>query len=615
MAEIQQAVIGWGPTSNGLGVLGNSAGWPLVDGVAWLPDAARAFLPRGSDAEVMRGTEPPCGLEARPTEHGTLLVSKVYLGRVGRPGTFAAHCLLDPTGRQCAQDLLDLARDGALLRREEQPVGGVLEVLGLPARRTRPDPEGVRQDLLAALLGHLTDRTPLLLRATDRAAGVETLSALAHALPRKVAADLWWSTFVAQPDDPAETGGPGVGLLVAPFSGAGSGTVADRYGTDRPGDGHGLRTGDPYGTRAADPYGPRAGDPYGARAGEAYATDRPAAAFGAAGAEPDRRPAAAPAGPIDLDGGPIDVSDRAAALARTYLEHPGQCAEADGVDTFVARLDALVIDPAVPLDGRALDLLAEEVGPSVFARLLTGPYAMTRLAEVVRARRRLPYRTLWTAVPVLTDQMYAWFAPVQGDPAMQARAQRVICATMDSRNLLRLVARPLSHDAADYRPVVADRKLASALASLDGSREGSLEAYEWRVLTEEWGPVVHAAVVAWLAGWTDAPEDLARFADDRPAFVAGLQAALRAVAADPGADPADVRARLAAWRGLPAEDWADLLAECPAATSGASLAALGRLDPRDVRQVLRRSWPRLAAQAGIPPVVADELRVRGLGGF
>lgn len=561
MAEIQQAVIGWGPTSNGLGVLGASVGWPVADGQPWLPDAARSFLPRGSDAEVMRGSEPPCGLEARPTDHGTLLVSKVYLGRVGRPGTFTAHCLLDPTGRQGAHDLLELARDGVLQRREEQPVAGTLEVLGLPARRTRPEPGGVPADLLALLLGHLADRTPLLLRTSDRAGGVETLSALAHALPRKVAADLWWSTFVAQPDDPAETGGPGVGLVVPPFSA----------------------------TEAPEP--------------DAFGRPGPAGAV----LDLDRGPAPI----VDLDRGPVPVDDRARALLRSYLDHPERAADAPGADAFVAGLDALIVDPALPLDERGLDLLADEVGPSVFARLLAGPHAMARLAEVVRARRRLPYRTLWTAVPALTEPMFAWFGPVQGDPETQARAQRVICATMDSRNLVRLVARPLSRDAADYRPVVADRKLASALAGL----ESRLDAYEWRVLTEEWSPVVHAAVVSWLAGWTDAPPDLARLADDHPAFVAGLDQALAAVAADPGVDPADVRARLAAWRGLPADEWADLLLDCPATPSGAPLAVLGRLDVRDVRQVLRRAWPRLAAQAGIPAAVAEELRVRGLGGF
>lgn len=569
MAEIQQAVIGWGPTSNGLGVLGASVGWPTIDGLPWLPDAARTFLPRGSDAEVMRGTEPPCGLEARPTEHGTLLVSKVYLGRVGRPGTFTAHCLLDPTGRQCAHDLLELARDGVLLRREEQPVGGTLEVLGLPARRTRPEPGGVPADLLALLLAHLADRTPLLLRTADRIGGVETLSALAHALPRKVAAELWWSTFVAQPDDPAEVGGPGVGLVVPPFSATGA-AEPDAFGAP-------VRL-DPAGR--ADPPG-RAGLPE--STGEV----------------------------IDLDRGPMPTDDRARALLRSYLDQPERAAEADGADAFIAGLDALVVDPALPLDERGMDLLAAGVGPSIFARLLAGPHAMARLAEIVRARRRLPYRTLWTAVPALTDAMFAWFGPVQADPETQARAQRVICTTMDSRNLVRLVARPLGRDAADYRPVVADRRLASALAGL----AGPLEAYEWRVLTEEWSPVVDAAVVSWLTGWTDAPADLARLAEDHPAFVAGLDAALAEVAADPGTTPADVRSRLATWRGLPAEEWADLLLDCPSAPAGAPLAALARLDVRDVRQVLRRAWPRLAAQAGIPAAVADELRVRGLGGF
>ncbi|QGF23665.1 hypothetical protein [Raineyella fluvialis] len=520
-------------------------------------DVPAARFRRGGDARCRT----PCGLEARPTEYGTLLVSKVYLGRVGRPGTFSVHCLLDPTGRQGASDMLGLVRDGVLLAREEQPGAGALEVLALPARRSRPAPEEVPDALLALLLGHLADRTPLLLHTAERGEGVETLSALAHALPRRVTADLWWSTFVAQPDDPQEAGGPGVGLVVEPFSMLGAEEL----------------------------------ETFGAPLGEG------------------RRTVDVPAGPrtVDLDAGPLPVDDRSWALLRTYLEHPELFADSHGLEEFVARLEGLVIDPRLPLDDRALDLLGEEVGPAVFARLLASPQAMTRLAEVVRARRRLPYRNLWNAVPALTDQMFAWFGPVEGDPETQAKAQRVICTTMDARNLVRLVARPLSRDTAEYRPVVADRKLASALAGMGSP----LEAYEWRVLTEEWGPVVHAAVLSWLLGWSDAPADLARLAEDRPAYVAGLEAVLAAARAQPAVDPADVRARLAGWRGLGAEEWADLLLACPSAPSGAPLAVLARLDGRGVRQVLRRDWPRLAAQAGIPAVVAEELRVRGIGGF
>ncbi|SDB90589.1 hypothetical protein GA0111570_107131 [Raineyella antarctica] len=540
MAEIQQAVVGWAPTSNGLGVLGASPGWPLVDGQPWLPDQARTFLPRGSDAEVMRGTEPPGGLEAHPTAYGTILVSKVYLGRVGRPGTFTAHCVLDPSGRQGATDLLDLARDGVLRLREEQPDAEALPALQLTARRTQPLPGDVAPDLLAVLIARLADRTPLLLRARDRMTAIDTFAALARALPRRVGADMWWSSFVAHPYDPAETAGPGVGVVVAPFS------VTDDFGAS---------TG--------------------------------------------------PATLVDLDAGPPTAPERARALCRSYLDHPERYGDAADVDEFIARLDALTLDPAAPVDDRALDLLAGDVGPVVFARLITGERGMTRLAEVVRAGRRLPYRALWSAVPELPAQMYAWFGPVQGDQDVQVRAQHVICSTMDTRNLARLVARPLAADVADFRPVIADRKLAGSLAGLGVP----LDAYEWRVLTEEWGPVVTAAVVGWLEGWTHAPADLARLAADRAGFVAGLDAALAAVAAP----AADVRDRLAGWRELPVEEWIDVLLECRNVPAGTPLAALGRLDRGGVRQVLRRDWPRLAGQAGIPAVVAEELRVRGLG--
>lgn len=539
MVEIQQAVIGWGPTSNGLGVLGASAGWPTVESVPWLPEQARTFLPRGSDAEVVRGAEPPCGLDAYPTDHGTLLVSKVYLGRVGRPGTFTAHCLLDPTGHLAATEVLDLVRQGVLRTGEEQPEAGPLPVLELPARRTRPMPEDVRTDLLAALIGHLADRTPLLMRTADRSSALETLGGLARALPRKVVADLWWSNFVAHPDEVAGSAGPGVGVVLAPFS---------------------------------------ATNDFGAGGGAAQV--------------------------LEPDAGAVAAPDRARDLAQSYLDHPGRYADARSVEEFVTRLQALTLDPTEPLTDQGLDLLADEVGPVVFARLVTGLRGMARLAEVVRAGRRLPYRELWSAVPALPDTMYAWFGPGQGDPERQERAQRIICSTMDIRNLTRLVARPLSHDVGTYRPVVANRKLATALSRL----EVPLEAYEWRVLTDDWGPVVTSAVVSWLEGWTDPPADLARLTEDRRAFVAGLDDALDQVSAP----AADVREQLAEWPGLPVEEWIELLLECRNVPAGTPLAALGRLDRGGVRQVLRRDWPRLAAQAGIPAAVADELRVRGL---
>ena len=549
MAElppIQQAVIGWGPSSNGLGVLGTSPEWPLVEGQPWLPEPARTFLPRGSDAEVVRGAEPPCGLRAHPTPYGTLLVSSVYLGRVGRPGTFTAHCLLDPARRLGARDLLDLVRAEVLRRDEVAPEAGPLPALDPVAMRPAgipqpPQPQDLPVDLLALLLGHLAADTPLLLRCADRVTGLDTLTALAVALPRPVAAGLWWSSFVAHPYDPAETVGAGVGLVVAPFS------ATDEFGAAGPGD------------------------------REALDLDR------------------------DLPAAP----PRALALAQSYLARPELYADAADPAEFIARLEALTLDPADPVDDRVLDLLADEVGPVVFARLVTGDHAMARLAEIVRADRRLPYGTLWAEVRQLPEAVYAWFGPVGEEPAAQQRAQHTICATMDMRALARLLARPLSRDVGAYRPVVADRRLATAVSRLDVP----LEAYEWRVLTEQWGPVVTAAVVSWLEGWTGPPADLARLAEAPDAFVDGLDEALGQVSASAAA----VRDRLAGWSGLGVEEWIVLLLAARNVPAGTPLAVLGRLERSGIRQVLRRDWPRLAEQAGIPGVVADELRVRGLG--
>lgn len=541
MAEIQQAVIGWGPSSNGLGVLGTSPDWPLVEGLPWLPEPARTFLPRGSDAEVVRGTEPPHGLQAHPSPYGTLLVSKVYLGRVGRPGTFTAHCLLAPDGELGATDLLDLVRADVLRRAEEQPPTGPLPALQLPRRGNEPHPEDLPAGLLAVLLAHLAEDVPLLLRCADRAAGVDTFAALARALPRPVAARMWWSSFVAHPYDPAETSGAGVGLVVPPFS------ATEEFGAPGPG---------------------------------------------------------APE-PIDLDAGLPAAPRRALALAQSYLDRPGLYADAPDPAAFIARLESITLDPSQPVDDRALDLLAEEVGPVVFARLVTGERGLARLTEISRAKRRLPYGRLWAQVPRLPAAMYRWFAPGSADAEKQLQAQRVICDTMDLRSLTRLVARPLSRDVADYRPVVADRRLATALADLGVP----LEAYEWRVLTEQWSPVVTAAVESWLAGWSGPPADLARLAADPADFVDGLDEALSRVTAP----PAEVRGRLAGWTALPTEEWIELLLAARNVPAGTSLAVLGRLDRSGIRQVLRRDWPRLAAQAGIPGPVADELRVRGLG--
>ncbi len=547
MAEVEQAVIGWGPTSNGLAVLACSSGWPHEEGRPWLPAPLATFLPRGADTEVMRGTEPPVGLEARPTPYGTLLSAKVYLGRIARPGTFTAHALLDPGARQSAIELIEDARSGVLRTREEQPDPAALAPLRLPTRCHQPDPAGLPEDWLRLVIARLAAGRPLLLRSADRSEGTELLESLARALPKRVVAGMWWSTAVTHPDAAA---GPGVGLVVPPF--------VDRS------------------VPGADPAG-------------------------------SNGPADARVEIVDLATGAGDVPARARSLAATYADRPETFAGAGGVDDFVARVTALTIDPADPLDARGLDLLAGEMGPDVFARLITGGHGMKRLAELSGSGRRLPYGTLWAAVPDLPDSMYGWFGPVRSTPDAQERAQRVITATMDRRALVRLVARPLAHDVAEYRPVVADRRLASAVASL----EVPLDGYEWRVLTEEWGPVVRAAVMRWLEGWTDAPADLARFAADRETFVAGLGDALAAVAA-----PSErVRERLAGWRGLDVADWVGVLLDCSNVPAGTALAALAGRDRTVVRQVLRRSWPRLAADAGVPAEVADELRVRGLGGW
>lgn len=551
MAELPQIMVGWGPTSNGLGVLGVSPGWPEENGTPWLPDHLRTFLPRGSDAEVMRGLTPPHGLEARPTPHGNVLSAKTYLGRVGRPGTFVAHALLDTRATMGPVDLLGAIRRDLLWMREEQPASGPLPRVEHSSVRRLPAPEDAPRDLLEVLLGRMADGRPLLMHTADRHAGLDFLEILGRALPKKVAASMWWSGFVAQPAEAAHLG-PGLGLVVQPFS---------ELALDA--------------TRPEDP-------------------------------DSD---AMARLGVLDLDRGSPTASDRARALAVAYLDHPASFADARDVHDFVERLEALVLDPTEPVDERVLGLLGQDVGPAVFARLVTGGKGMSRLDEIGSSGRRLPFGRLWAAVPHLPAPMYDWFGPVRAPADQQAEAQGVITATMDTRNLSRLVTRPLARQVDAFRPVVADPRLATSMART----RLPAAACEWRVLPETWQPVVTELVADWLAGRAPAPDGLAELAAaDRATFGQGLTEAITA-SIGAGGEPATVRENLARWDAMPTDDWIDLLVGTPRVPAGTALAVLGGRERGEIRQVLRRDWPRLAAQAGIPADVAEELRVRGLG--
>lgn len=206
---VEQLLIGWSRTSNGKNVLARSPGWPSEpsrrEWVSMLGD----FLDPATDKLVRETGEVPWLLEFQPSEHGSILMTKVYAAEALRAGEFQVHAILDPSRTLGPEHLLGLVEAGVLLRSRPDDVTRLdtltVEVPPVPPVR------GVRTVALA--LRHLHQGGPLLLRAETLSAAGDLLGELVAALPGSVSASESARSVVTDVATAA-----GVAVAVAPWS-------------------------------------------------------------------------------------------------------------------------------------------------------------------------------------------------------------------------------------------------------------------------------------------------------------------------------------------------------------------------------------------------------------
>lgn len=207
--KVEQLLIGWSRTSNGKNVLAKSPGWPSEPSRREWVSLLGDFLDPAIDRIVHQTGEVPWLLEFRPSEHGSILMAKVYAAESLRAGEFQVHAILDPTRTLGPQHLPGLAETGILLRDRPDDVTRLdtlrVVVPPVPAvREVRP---------LAVVLRFLHGGGPLLLRAATLAAAADLIGELAGWLPVSVAASIRARSVVT---DVATA--EGIAVAVAPWS-------------------------------------------------------------------------------------------------------------------------------------------------------------------------------------------------------------------------------------------------------------------------------------------------------------------------------------------------------------------------------------------------------------
>lgn len=181
---VEQLLIGWSRTSNGKNVLARSPGWPSEPSRGEWVSTLGDFLHPEIDRIVRRTGEVPWLLEFLPSDHGSILMAKVYAAESLRAGEFQVHALLDPSRTLGPQHLPVLAEAGVLL--QERPA----DVTSLDTRRLTvpPVPAAHRVRPVALAVQFLHRGGPLLTSAATLTDAADLLGELATALPAPVAA-------------------------------------------------------------------------------------------------------------------------------------------------------------------------------------------------------------------------------------------------------------------------------------------------------------------------------------------------------------------------------------------------------------------------------------------
>lgn len=224
---VEQLLIGWSRTSNGKNVLARSPGWPSQPSRSEWVSALGDFLDPATDRTVRETGEVPWLLEFLPSEHGSVLMAKVYAAESMRAGEFQVHALLDPSRTLGPQHLPGLAEAGVLLTKRPTDVTR-LDALTVKSALW-PASRNVRAVALA--LSFLHGKEALLVRAETLDDAAALLGEFAVALPETVAVRTPARSVIAD-----ATKARGIAIAVEPWSrGAGSvplvedAAVADAY--------------------------------------------------------------------------------------------------------------------------------------------------------------------------------------------------------------------------------------------------------------------------------------------------------------------------------------------------------------------------------------------------